>query len=113
VALIALLARAHRKGAPDTSAYKVLLNQADSMVLTQLAAILRLAEFLERGRSATIDDIAVTWDDSTLHLTLIADEYPAVELWEAERMAVGLMETAFRRRVVLHTTAAPNGWLVT
>lgn len=111
-ALIALLARSHRKGRPDPSAYKILLNNDDSILLTRLAAILRLAEFLERGRSASVDDIAVAWDDDTLHLTLIADEYPAVELWEAERMAVSLVETAFKRRVLLNTTAAPNGWSV-
>jgi exopolyphosphatase/guanosine-5'-triphosphate,3'-diphosphate pyrophosphatase len=111
-ALVALLARAHRKGRPDPSGYQGLLNNDDTVLLTRLAAILRLAEFLERGRSATVDDIAVTWNDENLHLTLIADEYPAVELWEAERMAVSLVETAFKRRVLLDTTAAPNGWLV-
>lgn len=106
-ALIALLTRYHRKGTPDTTAYKLLLNDADKVLLTRLAAILRLAEFLERGRNATVDDITVTWDDNNLHLTLIADEYPAVELWQTERNAVSLVEATFKRHVLLDSTAAP------
>ena len=66
-----------------------------------LAAILRLAEFLERGRNANVDDIGAHWDDDTLYLTLFADEFPAVEIWEAERNAVDLMSKAFGRRVVV------------
>jgi exopolyphosphatase/guanosine-5'-triphosphate,3'-diphosphate pyrophosphatase len=106
-ALIALLARYHRKGTPDTTAYKFLLNDDDNVLLIRLAAILRLAEFLERGRNATVDDIAVTWDDNNLHLTLLADEYPAVELWQTERNAVSLVEAAFKRCVRFDSTAAP------
>ena len=43
-----------------------------------------------------------------LRLTLVADEYPAVELWEAERNALSLMESAFGRRVVVESTAVPD-----
>jgi hypothetical protein len=50
----------------------------------------------------------VTWDDATLRLTLIADEYPAVELWEAERNALSLMELAFDRSVKFESTAVPD-----
>lgn len=110
IALIALLARYHRTGKPDTTEYKLLLNDEDSLLLTRLAAMLRLTEFLERGRNATVDDITAIWDDSHLYLTVIADEYPAVELWEAERNALALMEAAFDRQVHLDSTAAPNDW---
>lgn len=111
VALVALLTRYHRKGRPDTAVFSSLLLPSDTTLLTRLAAILRLAEFLERGRNATIDDITAVWDDTTLRLTLIADEYPAVELWEAEKNALSLMEEAYKRKVVLESTAVPDGWL--
>jgi len=110
IALIALLTRYHRKGDPDTSDYALLLNDDDRTLLTRLAAILRLAECLERGRNAAIDDVIVTWDDDHLHLTLVTDEYPAVELWQTERNAVPLAEAAFNRRIVLESTAAPSQW---
>jgi len=77
-------------------------------LLEQLAAILRLAEFLERGRNANVDDVTVSWNDDTLRLTLIADEYPAVELWDAERNAADLVESAFGRRLAVESTAVPT-----
>ncbi len=107
VSLIALLTRYHRKGKPAINGYESLLTGSDEMLLARLSAILRLAEFLERGRNATVDDVTAVWDNNTLRLTLIADEYPAVELWEAERNAMGLME---RARVILESTAVPDNW---
>lgn len=110
IALIALLARYHRKGTPDTAGYTILLDAKDEVLLTRLAAILRLAECLERGRNAAVDDVIVTWEDDSLRLTLISDEYPAVELWQAERNAALLVEMAFGRHVLLDSVAAPLGW---
>jgi exopolyphosphatase/guanosine-5'-triphosphate,3'-diphosphate pyrophosphatase len=108
-ALIALLARYHRKGTPSPGSYDVLFGAEDRVLLARLAAILRLAEFMERGRNAIVDDVAVDWDDETLLLTFIADEYPAVELWETERNAVDLVADAFGLSVRVESTAAPNG----
>lgn len=54
------------------------MRDGDELLLARLAAILRLSECLERGRNATVDDVAVVWNDDTLHLTLIAGEYPVV-----------------------------------
>lgn len=109
--LIALLTRYHRKGKPRAAGFAKLLEDGDELLLTCLAAMLRLAEFLERGRNANVDDIAAYWDDSELHLTVVADEYPAVEIWEAEKNAASLMETAFKRQLVLESTAAPDAWV--
>ncbi len=109
--LIALLTRYHRKGRPALEGCEGLLcTAADEDILLKLAAILRLAEFLERGRNATVDDVTAVWDEETLRLTLIADEYPAVELWEARRHAVELLENAFNRAVTLESTAPPDEW---
>lgn len=110
-ALIALLSRYHRKGSPSISAYKTLFREGDEERLTRLAAILRLAEFMERGRNGVVDDVAVTWHNDHLTLTLIADEYPAVELWETERNAIELVEDAFGRQVTVESATAPNGSL--
>ena len=110
IALIALLARYHRKGSPDLNSYKLLMGEDDQRLLQQLSAILRLAEFLERARNATVDDVLVNWDDGALHLTLVAEEYPAVELWDSDRNAVPLAETAFERPVILESAAPPGDW---
>jgi exopolyphosphatase/guanosine-5'-triphosphate,3'-diphosphate pyrophosphatase len=110
IALVASLVRYHRKGDPDNTGYGELLDDDDEDRILHLFAILRLAECLERGRSAAVDDIIVTWADTVLRLTLISDEYPAVEVWQAERNALPLLEEAFDRRVVLDSVAAPIAW---
>ena len=109
-AIIALLSRFHRKGVPEVSDYDVLLDAADEMLLARLAAILRVAECLERGRNADVDDVIATWGDDRLRLTLISDGYPAVELWQAERNARDLMADAFGRGVSFDSLAPPTGW---
>lgn len=111
IALITLLVRYHRRGTPDISDYQTILEESDGDLLVRLAAVLRLSEFLERGRNAAVDDVIVTWDDDELRLTLVADEYPAVELWETERNAAPLVETTFKRRVHLDSVAAPSEWV--
>jgi exopolyphosphatase / guanosine-5'-triphosphate,3'-diphosphate pyrophosphatase len=114
IALIALLTRYHRKGVPGLREYASLMDPGDDRLLLRLAAILRLAEYLERGRISAVDDVAVSWgvdgDNSRgyLRLTLIADAYPAVEIWQTERNALELMERAFERQVLLDSTAAPE-----
>ena len=110
IALIALLARYHRKGDPETTDYPRLLDDEDQSILVRLAAILRVAECLERGRNGAVDDVIVTWGDDDLRLTLITDEYPAVELWQTTRNALPLIETAFNRHVLLDSIAAPSEW---
>ena len=107
IALIALLTRYHRKGTPQREGYEGLLSKADEFLLTRLAAILRLAEFLERGRNAAVKDVVASWGDDSLRLTLIADEHPTVELWEAERNGLPLLTAAFGREASLDTIAAP------
>ncbi len=108
IALIALLTRYHRKGTPTIEPFRSILREDDERLLSMLSAILRMAEFLERGRNGIIDDITVTLSDELIRLTLIAEEYPAVELWEAERNATPLMEEAFQRNVALESLVAPR-----
>ena len=108
IALIGLIARYHRKGTPDYAEYRCLLDEQDGKLLICLAAMLRLAEFLERGRNAAVDDIVAHWTDDELQLSLVADEFPAVELWESERHAVPLVEMAFKRRVALQSIVSPD-----
>jgi len=51
LAMIALLAQYHRKGSPKTGELGTLFGDEDHRALPLLAGMLRLAEFLERGRS--------------------------------------------------------------
>ncbi len=101
VAFIALLARYHRKGTPALGQFAPLLEAGDETRLQKLAAILRLAEYLERGRSGIVRDVSVAFDADNLQITLVADQNPAVELHVARKNGVDLMESAFGRKVTL------------
>lgn len=113
IALIALLTRYHRKGTPTPGIFAGVLRAGDDLLLMRLAAILRLAEYLERGRTSAVDDVAISRNknaqgEEVLRLTLIADVYPAVEIWQTQRNAIDLMQKAFGRQVVIDSTAAPS-----
>jgi exopolyphosphatase/guanosine-5'-triphosphate,3'-diphosphate pyrophosphatase len=105
-ALIALLCRYHRKGDPDIQDYKLLLKKKDLVLLRHLAAILRLAECLERGRNANITEVVVTGDKKQLGFRLVANQYPAVELWQAARNAEPLLAEVYQKKVAF-TPALP------
>ena len=102
VAIIALLTRYHRKGTPDAGEFESLLEKGDEDRLRVLAALLRISEYLERGRSGVVRDVQVRFDKKQLTLTLIA-ENAEVELWVTARSGVDLMEAAFERAVVLES----------
>jgi hypothetical protein len=65
---------------------------------------------LERGRNDDIDDGIAPGSDRQLRFTLIRDEYPVVELWQAGRNAAELMENAFRRKVSFDSFTPPLEW---
>ncbi len=106
MAIVTLLALYHRKGNPSVGEYGGLLEKGDEDLVRRLTCILRMAEFLERGRNAVVSDVVVTWTDQELAFTLVADEHPAVELWDAERKAAPLLESVFERRIVLSSLAS-------
>lgn len=106
-ALIALLCRYHRKGQPVISDYKLLLNKKDQTILQRLSSILRVAECLERGRNANVADVIATWAKENLRLTLIATQYPAVELWQTARNAGPLLSIAFEKEISLDSFSPP------
>jgi exopolyphosphatase/guanosine-5'-triphosphate,3'-diphosphate pyrophosphatase len=106
--LIALATEYHRKGRPELNEGTVLFNKDDGRLLLVLSSILRLAEFLERGRNAIVSDVIVKWTTSDLEITLVADEFPSVEMWEAKRQAVPLLEEVFGRAVLIRSLVPSN-----
>ena len=101
-AIIALLTRYHRKGTPDAGEFKSLLEKGDDERLLVLSAILRLSEYLERGRSGAVRDVQVRFDKKQLTLTLIARN-AEVEMWVTQLQGVDLLATAFGRAVKLES----------
>jgi exopolyphosphatase/guanosine-5'-triphosphate,3'-diphosphate pyrophosphatase len=82
VEMMAFVARYHRKALPKKSHtdFQVLPKKRKAVIL-KLAALLRLAEGLDRSHYQNIDNVAVTYDDETLTLTLAARNDPELDVW--------------------------------
>ena len=103
-ALLALLVRYHRKGTPRWGRWSDLARAGDKKLLLRLAACLRLAEYLERARAGRVSDLRIWITRKSATLELVAEEEPAVEIWEASKHAA-LFEQAFDRRLIVKRCA--------
>lgn len=99
VDFVAALARAHRGGGPKPShePFASLDREARDRV-TRLAALLRVADGLDRGRSANVRAIEVALNGSRARLVVKAGNDIAIELWGARRKRE-LFERQFQRRL--------------
>jgi exopolyphosphatase/guanosine-5'-triphosphate,3'-diphosphate pyrophosphatase len=99
VALIALMARYHRKGTPSLGALAPLCREGDEQLVLRGAALLRIAEQLERNRDQVVRAARLTRSggdagDGVVELELDAVGDDTVARWGAERQGE-LFERAF------------------
>jgi exopolyphosphatase/guanosine-5'-triphosphate,3'-diphosphate pyrophosphatase len=95
VALIALMARYHRKGTPQLGPFAALCREGDEQLLLRGAALLRIAEQLERNRDQVVRAARLrrrSDDGIELELDAVGDD--TVARWGAERQGE-LFERAF------------------
>ena len=84
-AIIAQAARYHRKGMPTPGPMAALFGEGDVERLDRCAALLRLAEDLERSRDQLVRSTDLALDGEDVRLRLIAEGDPAVPRWAAGR----------------------------
>ncbi len=97
LALVAQAARYHRKGMPEAGELSGLLKgKGDLARLDRMAALLRLAEDLERSRDQSVREAHLHVDASRARLELVSSEDDAVPRWAAGR-EVELFQRAFDR----------------
>jgi exopolyphosphatase/guanosine-5'-triphosphate,3'-diphosphate pyrophosphatase len=97
LALVALLARAHRKALPSTAPLEGVLGEDDPDRLDRLAVCLRIAEQLERGRAGGIRDVTLALEeDDAIRIEVTALGDPAIPIWSAGLEAPAV-ERAFGR----------------
>ena len=96
--LIGLVARYHRKGAPDTSELGDVAEPGDDQRLLLLCGMIRLAEQLERSRDQAITDVRVSTQDGAVALDATTDPSldATVPIWAARRNADLLAEALGR-----------------
>jgi exopolyphosphatase/guanosine-5'-triphosphate,3'-diphosphate pyrophosphatase len=100
IALIALLVRWHRQGAPKPEAYGKMLNGSDRERLRKLAAILRLAEDLERSRVQRVGDVRCAVSAGAISIDALTRGAADAELWAANRNDE-TFRTIFERRLTV------------
>ena len=102
--LIGLVARYHRRGAPDVSELGDLTQPRDDERLRLLCGVIRLAEQLERSRDQAITDVHVSANGGavTLEAKTNPDLDATVPVWAARRNA-DLLAEALDRAVVIST----------
>ena len=84
-ALIGQMARYHRKGSPTLGQFSALGRKGDEALLTRCAAVLRLAEQLERSRDQAVDRVEVQQDNGRVKLRLEAHEDVSIARWAAQK----------------------------
>ena len=99
LAFLALLVRYHRKGHVQTDEYRDLLQAGDAQRVARLAALLRLAEYLERSKSQVILSLQVEMGHPIRVVTRASGD-ATVEIWDANRRT-DLFATAFGREIVI------------
>nr|VFJ66103.1 MAG: exopolyphosphatase / guanosine-5'-triphosphate,3'-diphosphate pyrophosphatase [Candidatus Kentron sp. FM]VFJ73631.1 MAG: exopolyphosphatase / guanosine-5'-triphosphate,3'-diphosphate pyrophosphatase [Candidatus Kentron sp. FM]VFK17530.1 MAG: exopolyphosphatase / guanosine-5'-triphosphate,3'-diphosphate pyrophosphatase [Candidatus Kentron sp. FM] len=103
LAFISLLCRYHRnKGKPKARRLAPLLVKADKGALRILVGMLRLCEYLERGRRQVIRDLRCHFDEKKgwVQIEVLVDGDAKMELWDAGRNA-DVLEKALQVQVEL------------
>ena len=96
--LIAQMARYHRKGTPSLGEFAPAARKGDDKLLARCAAVLRLAEQLERARDQSVHAAELAMDDGRVQLRLSAEADVSVPRWAAQRHA-DVFEHAFGREL--------------
>jgi exopolyphosphatase/guanosine-5'-triphosphate,3'-diphosphate pyrophosphatase len=98
VNVISLVARYHRKAEPSKSHDSFMaLSKADRKRVRHLAAILRVADGLDRTDARLVRAVRCVITDKIIEMRLDADGDPELELWAARRKGDMLEELADRK----------------
>lgn len=107
VRIMALVARYHRDRFPDTSDERLgELSRGHRCRVRKLAALVRVAEGLDRSHFQNVVALRARLTDSSLHLFLATKGDPQLELWAAKEEGA-LFETAFDREIHVEPTEIP------
>jgi len=100
IAIVANVARYHRRAEPASrhGAYSK-LSKSDRRLVRQLAAVLRVADGLDRAHSQLVEEVRLVMPrvgegDREILFSVRASERPTTDLWGAERK-MGLLEREF------------------
>jgi exopolyphosphatase/guanosine-5'-triphosphate,3'-diphosphate pyrophosphatase len=102
-ALIACIARYHRKGIPRLGELAPVARDEDEQLIARCAVMVRLAEHLERGRDQVVSQVRLRSDGQGIGLEVEAPgESVALPRWSVERYGDGeTFARVFGRKLVI------------
>jgi exopolyphosphatase/guanosine-5'-triphosphate,3'-diphosphate pyrophosphatase len=100
VALVARIARYHRKGTPSLGDLEPVSGSGDGRRLALLAGLVRLAEQLERSRDQSVREVRVSSRKGEVRIEVDAGGDGTVALWSA-RGSADLLADRLQRRVLI------------
>ena len=107
--LVALVARYHRRSLPRiTHEGFAQLDREMRVVVSKLAAILRVADALDRSHSQRIRDLVLTRESDQFVITSGNAEDVTLERLSLEEKS-GMFEDLYGRRIILRAPEAPEG----
>lgn len=104
--IVGCVARYHRRAMPSTkhASYRA-LDTAQRAVVRKLAAILRIADALDREHLAKVKDVDARVSREGVTLLIRGQGDIALEIWTVERKAA-LFEQALRKKIVIKVVAS-------
>lgn len=106
IALIAELARYHRRGNPKKKEFKGIFVDGDKQRIARLSALLRLAEYLERSRTQVVDSIRCHVNQYAVQIVALVRGDASTEVWSTERNAE-LFEKVYKRKLTVRAEMLP------
>ncbi|KYH34092.1 exopolyphosphatase [Clostridium tepidiprofundi DSM 19306] len=108
--LSAFIAANHRKGTFSISKtkYKKILSSNDERIIKIVSIMLRLSESLDKNLAGSVKDISCKIDNETVFINLISEEYPSLEIIEAQKNAENFKELFNKKLVLKHNKSANN-----
>src|SRR6185436_18275335 len=107
VDILACIARYHRKRGPKRKdACLAGLDKAQRRSVALMAAIVRVADGLDRSRFGVVESVKASVSSGRVTLRIRAKGDPAMEMWAA-RQKTDLLEKVLGREVAIESVAAP------
>lgn len=97
IIILSQLVRFHRKGEINLAEYRDILEAGDEDRIAKLAALLRIAEYLERRKSQVIQNVRVEIGPAVRVVTSAVGD-ASIEIWDANRRS-GLFRKAYGREI--------------
>jgi exopolyphosphatase/guanosine-5'-triphosphate,3'-diphosphate pyrophosphatase len=109
LALIAQIARYHRKGMPNLDEVRSVTEASDVETLKRCAIVLRLAEHLDRGHDRSINRVWLAQKDDAIELHLSSSGDTNLARWSIERSRdFDSFRRIFGRELLLEHDALPT-----